>query len=756
MYVPEDPKNNGDLLLSMRLLPDLCKRTEERLRSLQAIEMENLGLEEARRLVLEMRMELERQHQDICQARLYDMTRYRQAEKELTDLQKSEERFRRLFQEHSAVKLVLEGADGRIVDANHAALHYYGWPLEVFRSFSIADISEPPANPGEDGEPSTRGEFRHRRADGSVRDVEVFCNRIETGGKELLYLIVHDVTGRKLAEEAQRRSEARLKEVNEELQRQNQELVQAWKTCKQTEEDLTSANYDLIRRTSELAGEKRLLAAIMDALPTGVAINDGSGAITLVNHAFEKIWGKPLPNARSVQDYVQYRAWWDDSHTPVAPEQWAAAKALKGETTIGQVVRILAFDGAERFILNSASPIYDGEGNIIGGAVAIQDITELKRVERALFESEQRLRLFIEHAPVALAVFDREMRYLSASRRWARDVGMEGRNLVGLSAFELHHIPERWREAIRRGLAGEVLGAEEDHYRLPDGQLRFMRWKVHPWYCFTEEVGGIVVFTEDTTARRRYEKKLRAMNEELEKRVEIRTRELRETQAKYLHAEKLSAIGKLAASIAHEVNNPLMSMQTFLRGLRNASLPPDDREMLDLVLGESERLKNLIRNLREFNRPTKAKTVALDVHSALRFILLLLKSDFHRKQLRVELDLAETLPEIQAVADQIKQVLLNLLQNAADACQAGGRIAIRTWQEDRGIALAIADNGHGMEPEKLELIFQPFYSTKLDGKGTGLGLSICESIVKEHKGEIRVESQPGEGSTFTVFLPIGR
>ncbi len=755
MYVPEQPENDIVRLPSEELLPKLCSRTEEILRSLQDIEIERLGLEKTRRLVREMRTELEGQHQELCRARLIEMTKDKQTEKELSTLQKSEDRFRKLFERHSAVKLILDEKSGRIIDANHAALQYYGWPREVFTAFYIKDIVELPSHSVE-VELKDSGEFRHRRADGSIRDVEVFCNRIETAGNELLYLIVHDITGRKLAEEALRRNEARLREVNEELQRQNQEVMQAWKECKRVEEDLTFANQDLVRRTAELASEKRLLAAIMNALPTGVAINDGSGAITLTNHAFEKIWGKPLPQSRSVKDYVHYKAWWGDSDTPVTPDQWAAARALKGETTIGQIIRIQAFDGAERYILNSASPIYDGEGNIIGGAVATQDITELKRVERALYESEQRLRLFIEHAPVALAMFDREMRYLSASHRWARDLGMYNHNLVGHSAFELHDLPKRWKEAIRRGLTGEVLGEEEDRYRRPDGQVRFMRWKIHPWYDYRKEVGGIVVFTEDITARRQFEEKLRKLNEELEKRVETRTRELQQTQVKFLHAEKLSAIGKLAASIAHEVNNPLMSINIFLRGLRNAQLSPEDREMLDLATSESERLKNLIRNLREFNRPTTGRKTALDVHSALRFTLLLLKSDFRRKKLNVALDLAETLPEISAVADQIKQVLLNLLTNAADACPAGGSIAIRTWQEgDRRIAVAVTDNGIGIESDKIELIFQPFYSTKLESKGTGLGLSICYSIVKEHEGEIRVESKPGEGSTFTVFLPIG-
>jgi signal transduction histidine kinase len=113
------------------------------------------------------------------------------------------------------------------------------------------------------------------------------------------------------------------------------------------------------------------------------------------------------------------------------------------------------------------------------------------------------------------------------------------------------------------------------------------------------------------------------------------------------------------------------------------------------------------------------------------------------------------LPYILAVPDQIKQVFLNLITNAADACdKSGGVITVSTWREDDRMAVAIKDNGVGIKPEDMERIFQPFYTTKAEVKGTGLGLSISYGIVKKHHGEIRVESRPGEGATFTVMLPI--
>lgn len=657
-------------------------------------------------------------------------------------------RFRRLFEQHSAVIMILEAETGRIIEANKAAVRFYGWPAETLKQMRIEEISIPPPEalpepkPGSPLGESSHLEFRHRRADGSIRDVDVFSNKIESSGKTFFYAIIHDITDRKRAEEALRLSEARLHKVNEELRQRNTQL--------------TGQAAELAAANAELGNEKGLLAAVMDALPTGVAITDKKGGITHTNRAFQEIWGEAIPKARSIKEYEYYQAWWGDTDTRVAPEEWAAAQAVKeGRTTLGQMMRTQRIDGRLIYILNSASPVYNTQGQIIGSAVAVQDITELKRVEKALYESEQRLRLFIEHAPVALAMFDRDMRYLSVSRRWLHDYGLEGREVFGLSHYELLDIPERWKQAHRRGLAGEVVGVEEDHCEWPDGSVQWIRWEVRPWYLLSGEVGGVVIFTEDITERKLFEERLCALNEELEQRVERRTRALQEAQVKYLHAEKLMAIGSLSASIAHEFNSPLQGVLAILQSFsKYLVLEKDERELLELAISEGNRMKNLIRSLQDFNRPSSGKKVFMNVHTTIDSVLLLCKADFKRKKIFTMLHYADRLPQILAIPDQIKQVMLNLLNNAAYVCRDGGIITITTWQEGKRIAVSIKDNGPGIPPEKLDLIFQPFYTTKPEVKGTGLGLSICYGIVKSHHGEIEVESAPGAGSTFTVYLPV--
>ncbi len=251
------------------------------------------------------------------------------------------------------------------------------------------------------------------------------------------------------------------------------------------------------------------------------------------------------------------------------------------------------------------------------------------------------------------------------------------------------------------------------------------------------------------------EEKLQALRLNLEMLVEKRTLELQETQKQYLHAEKLSAIGRLSASIAHEFNNPLQGVMTIISGIKKyVPLEKTETEMVDLALQECQRMKNLLLSLKDFNRPSSGRKTSMDINKSLDAIMILQKSDFNNKKISVVLNYAKDLPEIQAVSDQIKQVFLNLLTNAADACQGGGVITVSTWQEKDSVAVAIKDNGVGIKPEEIELIFQPFFTTKPEVKGTGLGLSISYGIIKKHHGEIRVESQPGQGATFTVLLPL--
>lgn len=261
-------------------------------------------------------------------------------------------------------------------------------------------------------------------------------------------------------------------------------------------------------------------------------------------------------------------------------------------------------------------------------------------------------------------------------------------------------------------------------------------------------IAGIIERTRAKTA-------LRKKNDELEKRVEQRTLELQKTQQQFLHVEKLSAIGRLSASIAHEFNNPLQGIMTVLNGVaKRAPLEEEDMRLVWSAIEECQRIKGLIRDLQDFNRPTSGKRELMDLRKAIDILLLLCKSDCKHRKINVVTQYAEDTPSVMVVPDQIKQVILNLLRNAADACPDGGTIHIATRSTDDEVILQIRDTGIGIKPENLGRIFEPFFTTKSEIKGTGLGLSTSYGIIKKHNGRLEVESEPGRGTTFTIALPV--
>lgn len=167
-------------------------------------------------------------------------------------------------------------------------------------------------------------------------------------------------------------------------------------------------------------------------------------------------------------------------------------------------------------------------------------------------------------------------------------------------------------------------------------------------------------------------------------------------------------------------------------------------------------MKNLIADLRDFFRPTSDKPTQIDLHATLDALLLLGKKDFHTRNITVVKKYADNIPPITAVGDQLKQVFLNLLNNAADACDGGGVITITTEACDTdNVVVHIADNGIGIRSADMAHIFEPFFTTKPKMKGTGLGLSVSYGIIKNHGGSIEVKSEHTKGSRFSVFLPIG-
>ncbi|MEN8241482.1 MAG: response regulator [Chloroflexota bacterium] len=269
--------------------------------------------------------------------------------------------------------------------------------------------------------------------------------------------------------------------------------------------------------------------------------------------------------------------------------------------------------------------------------------------------------------------------------------------------------------------------------------------------------------SKEIESREEAEALLKQHKEQLEKTVEKRTVELgdalqkeRSTRAQLIHAEKLVGMGRMAASIAHEINNPLQSVVGCL-GLAQEALEEgtDTEQYLQIAHAEVHRAARTVGQMRDLYRPVSEddKKVPSQINTILKDILALTRKQFEEKEIEVIWQSNKNLPLIKIIPDQIKQVFLNLLLNALDALPEGGEVKINTslTGHPAGINLEISDNGAGIYPNDLEQIFDPFFTTK--SKGSGLGLAISFGIINHHEGQITAESEVGVGSKFNIWLP---
>jgi signal transduction histidine kinase len=268
----------------------------------------------------------------------------------------------------------------------------------------------------------------------------------------------------------------------------------------------------------------------------------------------------------------------------------------------------------------------------------------------------------------------------------------------------------------------------------------------------------------------------------LEQTLAQQNKSLRETQAALVQQEKLASLGRLAAGVAHEINNPvayvtnnvtvlrrdmqaaLEVLDAYRRGDRTAAARIEEEADLayfranfvrtcDKTLEGLERVRDIVRNLRDFARLDEAEFKEADLNAALESALDILGYEFKQQQVHLEMDL-RPLPPVPCHPGKINQVFLNLLENAVQACGGGGWVTLRSRVEDNGVMIEVQDNGVGIKPEHRARLFEPFFTTKPVGQGTGLGLSVSFGIIRDHGGTIEVESEVGRGSTFRLHLPL--
>jgi two-component system NtrC family sensor kinase len=265
---------------------------------------------------------------------------------------------------------------------------------------------------------------------------------------------------------------------------------------------------------------------------------------------------------------------------------------------------------------------------------------------------------------------------------------------------------------------------------------------------------------QELAERKRAEEELKDYSERLEEMVERRTLELqeaysglRDSQARLIQSEKLAATGRLAVSVAHEINNPLQGISNYL-SLISQQVAQDDplRGDLDMVKLGFDRIAEIVRRLRAFHRPVGEEMKPTDINGVVERVLALVGHQLSLGKVEMKTKLAEHELPVLGSAGQLEQVLVNLTLNAQEAMPQGGELTVRTTLHDDVVQLQVSDTGQGISEEEMSRLFKPFYSGK-GGKGLGLGLWISHNIVEGHGGRIEVESQVSEGTTFTISLP---
>jgi len=297
-----------------------------------------------------------------------------------------------------------------------------------------------------------------------------------------------------------------------------------------------------------------------------------------------------------------------------------------------------------------------------------------------------------------------------------------------------------------------------------EGQQHHVDVRILPVW---EKQGKISKFIEVSRDISDSKKEEEEMTGRLEKMVEDRTRELKETHSKMLHQDKMASLGKLSASVVHEINNPISGILSLVmlmnRIMEGESLQKKDMEQfkqyLTLMETETRRISRIVSNLLAFSRHSKMEFGSVKLNQLIDRTLFLNANLLRLHSVRVEEKLDPDLPDLTGSEDQLQQVFVNLISNAAEALEGGGgervlRIQTQHLSERECVSVSFADTGVGIPKENLPKLFEPFFSTKKKGKGVGLGLSVAYGIIQEHGGSIQVQSEEGRGTTFTLELPL--
>ena len=486
-----------------------------------------------------------------------------------------------------------------------------------------------------------------------------------------------------------------------------------------------------------LSRERENLKTMLDNLPVGVVMADAKGEITRFNRALERIFRHAALPSRDIAAHGDWISFHPDGRRVQGNEYPLGRALLTGRAIPAERFLYQRGDGTRGWVSIAASPILDEHGAVSGGVVAIADVDREQRALDNLRTSDERFRLLIENSSIGVMIGDTigGLSYLNSSMREALGYTLAEVNTGQVRWNQL--TPPEFAEADRQAL--EQLAATgsaqpyEKSYLSRDGrQIPFLIGAT-----MLPRVGDdaeVAVFCTDLSHQKQAETAL-------------------------IRSEKLAAVGRLAASISHEINNPLEAITNLLYLLKQEVLPSQARTYLLLAEQELARVSQIAAQTLRFHRQsTRARPIT--PRELLDPVLGLYLGRLNNSGIDVRFDDRDTPPFVCFEGD-IRQVLNNLVSNAIDSMRTGGRLLIRSRPAHcprsgkPGVRITVADTGHGMPQEVARRIFDAFYTTK-GINGTGLGLWISAGIVEKHHGKLRVYSSTGEsahGTVFTLFLP---
>ena len=600
-----------------------------------------------------------------------------------------------------------------------------------------------------------------------------------------------------LAETIERiKTNEKLKEFAAHLEADGKELRKRSRELLTINKALENEIDDRIKAEDELRDAHEFLQKIMVNATNAIFVIDLNGQFSFMNlasseisgYSVDELIGKPFSTLLS-------------SETFDGVNKQFIKTAVEGVSVNQVESQLVRKDGTKRFITFSLSPLYHDD-MIVSIVGAAEDITQRKHAEMELYQRATEHEALSQVSQFLIQAESEEVIYEEIPGVISQSFGFEVTSLelydsksdeivfmgsIGLKSHGLKDMRESTKgtvsgDVIRSGKAVLISNVQNN----PRYEFKVLKkLNIQTFACFPMKAQNVVIGTlcmasskpvslhhsmeiilqtiADTIAqaieRKQAEEELKESRLQLEEQVEQRTAELKATQEKLIHSAKLSAVGKLAASIAHEFNNPICGIRNVLERIndriaKGVELDQTHKELSALAIKECTRMAELIIKLQDFNKPSSGVVAPLNIHDAIDEMILMSNKKLKDRKIEVEKCYADDLPRIDAVADQIKQVILNLLQNAEEAILKKGKIKITTEQDGTFVKIHIHDTGIGIPANHMDTIFEPFFTTKPAVKGTGLGLSICYSIIKKHGGTIEIKSNFGVSTTFTVVLPI--